>query len=118
MIYKISSLTYAQLRYKCFITDNNESIVYGAFEIVQEDKNDEETIKTEHKNWYDKIKGGLIKAKEVVEIVGGIATATASIFEAGKKIKDIVNPPDSGKNFSQYLDNPLAILICCCLGLM
>ena len=121
IIYKLSSLTYAQLRYKCFIEDKNGSIVYGAFEIIQEDKNDEKTIETEHKSWWEKIKDGLEKGKEVIEVVGGIAVAVASIFENGKKIVDIVTPSDSGSdkaNFSIYLNNPLAILICFCLGLM
>ena len=118
IIYKLSSQSYAQLRYKCFITDKNDSILYGAFEIIQEDKNDEETIQKEHKSWWDKIKNFLEKGKEVIEVVGGIALAVAGIFENGKKIIDIVTPSDKKTNFSTYLDNPLAILICCCLGLM
>ena len=34
IIYKLSSLTYAQLRFKCFLANKNESILYGAFESI------------------------------------------------------------------------------------
>ena len=57
LIYQIQTDSTYQVRYKCFVCNSKcekEEDVYGAFEIIQEDKNDSKEIVEKSKNWFEK----------------------------------------------------------------
>lgn len=106
IIYKPTFTVVAQVRYKCFITDRN-GVEYGAFEIIQEDKNDKQEVKDVTENWWNKVEkfaDKLKTVKDVIQTVGGIVSSAIGIYETCRNTYDkYKTPKDKTNNDALYL---------------
>ena len=111
IIYPLINENTAQVRYKCFIT-NQAGDEYGSFEIIQEDKNDKSEVNTQKKSWFDKIKGWIKDSKEVIENVGGVVTAITGIIETCKNTYDKLNPKTDNKTaYASYIKGSSLVIM-------
>ena len=92
VIYKKKTETFYQTRYKCFIIDSTkkgiDGPIVGAFEIIQEDKDDKDTIEKAHANWWDSIKYFLKEGKEAIELIGGVVISILGVIEKSREVHD------------------------------
>ena len=73
-VFRKSGETFEILHIKCFVNSNNGE-EYGAFEIFTIDKNDKKEIVEKTQSWWDKAKGAIIKATEIIKCIGGAISA-------------------------------------------
>ena len=112
LIYQIQTDSTYQVRYKCFVCNSKcekEEDVYGAFEIIQEDKNDSKEIVEKSKNWFEKFENVADKTLKVLKSIGSIVSAAVSIVDGCKNIHDKIAPNKT--NFSPYLSSFGIILL-------
>ena len=83
-VFRKSGETFEILHIKCFVNSNNGE-EYGAFEIFTIDKNDKKEIVEKTQSWWDKAKGAIIKATEIIKCIGGAISAFLGIVNDIKK---------------------------------
>ena len=76
----------AQTRYRCFVNADDGTTI-GSFEIVQQDKNDEQTIIEKITGWYKKIKEATLSVTNEVKAISELVATWKGI------IKDINSGP-------------------------
>ena len=102
-IYELDIEKTHQIRYKCFLSENEISI--GAFEIIQQDKDksDFEHIVESIKKWMEIIKPIIASGAEITENVGKIVSSFVGIWTNVFKAKK--------ENISLFLKSPIILLI-------
>lgn len=78
--YKKNGENAAQTRYRCFVNSDDGSKI-GSFEIVQKDKNDEETIIEKIKSWYNRIKNASITVTNEVKAISELIATWKGIIK-------------------------------------
>ena len=84
--YKKNGENAAQTRYRCFVNADDGTTI-GSFEIVQQDKNDEQTIIEKITGWYKKIKEATLSVTNEVKAISELVATWKGI------IKDINSGP-------------------------
>ena len=91
--YKKNGENAAQTRYRCFVNSDDGTTKVGSFEIVQQDKNDEETIIEKISNWYSKIKNAAISLTNEVKAISELVATWKGILKDIKSNSTLIKLP-------------------------